>query len=841
MAASRSSLGSIRNRLLFGGSALALVPLVAVVLLLAYFAIDASRDALTQRAYEQMQSIRVGKQEEIQTYFDQVGDAMALVARTADVRGALTAMPAALDALPAESGVDPVAANAALLAYYSNEFGTEFGNRNGGESVDITDNIARLSPAAATAQYLYIASNPNPLGKKGELDRAADASSFSALHAGIHGIGRAAVQRYGLYDFFLVDMDGDLVYTYFKELDFATNLADGPWAETGLGRAFAASRTGRAAGEVQITDYAPYLPSYNDQASFMSTPVFDGDRQIGVFVVQLPIDRVNAIMTFDGGWQDVGLGESGEVYLVGEDRTPRSISRFMAEDPVGFIAAVAAVDTDPARLASMRNRGTNIGAMTIATRGVDEAIAGRSGVAIYPDYRGVPVLGSYAPIDVLGLRWAILAEIDQAESDRPVQALIERIGLVALVAFVLFTLAGILVALRLARSINQPLAHLGDVVRRFGAGDDAVRAKLAPKDEIGELGVAFDRMLDDRVATQQRIEKENDDLNNSVVEIMTSVAELANRDLTVKVPVSENVTGAVSDAINMMTRSTAGALQRVQGISDAVSERSRGVLRRADQVRDVANAAAEQATSASEELQQAAMALRGMGEQAGQASVRAEQAIHSATGALEIVRATAGGIASSRDQIRETEKRVKRLGERSQEIGSVVSIIGQIAERTSVLALNASMQAVAAGDAGRGFAVVADEVKRLAENARHATQQIASLVGAIQADTAETISAMNVTITQVVDMSKLADRAGSQMADTRQATEQLVASVRDIAQSAQAQGLASQTLLNRAYQLLQASQKTLDEIDAQRGDAEALDRSAGELVGTVGEFRLPGH
>jgi methyl-accepting chemotaxis protein len=100
---------------------------------------------------------------------------------------------------------------------------------------------------------------------------------------------------------------------------------------------------------------------------------------------------------------------------------------------------------------------------------------------------------------------------------------------------------------------------------------------------------------------------------------------------------------------------------------------------------------------------------------------------------------------------------------------------------------------------------------------------------------------MNITITQVVDMSKLADRAGSQMADTRQATEQLVASVRDIAQSAQAQGLASQTLLNRAYQLLQASQKTLDEIDAQRGDAEALDRSAGERVGTVGEFRLPGH
>jgi methyl-accepting chemotaxis protein len=182
---------------------------------------------------------------------------------------------------------------------------------------------------------------------------------------------------------------------------------------------------------------------------------------------------------------------------------------------------------------------------------------------------------------------------------------------------------------------------------------------------------------------------------------------------------------------------------------------------------------------------------------------------------------------------------VKRLAERSQEISTAVNIIGKIAERTSVLALNASMQAVAAGEAGRGFAAVADEVKRLAENARDATQQIAGLVNAIQTDTTETLQAMNGTIAQVVDITRLADKAGTQMQDTRSATEALAASVRTISQTTQAQSEASKRLLARAYELINASQRTLEEIEQQRGDTEQLSESATALVRTVSEFRLP--
>lgn len=837
--ASTSFFGSIRGRLIVGTAALSLIPLILLAVALGYYASRESAAALDQRAYDQMASIRAGKQEEIAAYFENVADLMRTVSNTAEVRQALTDAAATQPQMTLP--VTPEEARAKLVDYYRNDFSRQYAARNPGQRVDISSLVEKLPAQALAAQYAYIATNPNPLGKKGELDRADDGSAYSEVHARIHDYARRAVQNYGLYDFFLIDADtGVVVYTYFKELDFATSLRDGPWAQTGLGQAYMKAMSARNAGEVLITDYAPYRPSYDDQASFVSTPIVENGVTVGVFVVQLPIDRVNQIMTFEGKWKDVGLGESGETYLVGPDKNPRSISRFMQENSTGFVQMMRDLKLAPARLAAMDSRDSNIGLMTIDTAGVRNALAGQTGTAVYADYRGIDVLGSYAPIDVLGLRWVILSEIDAAESAAPVVALQRGIAIAALVTLLVVGLIALFAGQRLARSINVPLTQVQETVQKVGGGDLEARTGLRSGDEIGQLAVAFDTLLDEKVAELARAQKENEQLNNSVIEIMTSVAQLAQRDLNVKVPVSEDVTGAVSDAINMMTNSTARALRDVNQISAQVSDSSSRVKQRADTVLKLADEASNQANAASAELSTTASALRQIGEQAQGAGREAERALGATAEALTVVRATVEGITASRDQIRETEKRVKRLAERSQEISSAVTIIGQIAERTSVLALNASMQAVAAGEAGRGFAVVADEVKRLAENAREATQQIAGLVSAIQSDTGETLQAMNGTISQVVDITRLADRAGAQMNDTRAATEALVNSVRSISQATQTQGEASQRLLARAYELISASQRTLEEIEQQRGDTEHLDASASALVRTVSEFRLPG-
>lgn len=835
---SSSFFGSIRGRLIAGIAALALIPLILLALVLGYYASRQSATALNQRAYDQMASIRAGKEEEIKAYFGNVSDLMHTVSNTAEVRQALREGITMQPQMAATT--DLARAKTALTEYYRKDFGRQFSARNPGQRADISDIVAKLPPQTLAAQYAYIANNPNPLGKKNELDQANDGSAYSAMHPRIHAYARRAVQDYGLYDFFLVDAQtGFVVYTYFKELDFATSLRDGPWAQSGLGQAFSKAVAAKNSNDVLITDYAPYRPSYDDQASFVSTPIIEDGRTIGVFIVQLPIDRVNQIMTFSDKWKDVGLGDSGETYLVGPDKTPRSISRFMKQNSAGFVDLMRGLNMPQNKLAAMDSRDSNIGLMTVDTRGVQSALAGQAGTAVYPDYRGINVLGSYAPIDVLGLRWAILSEIDESESNAPVVALQRGIAIAGLATLFLVGLIALFAGLRLARSINRPLSQVQDTVTKVSAGDLAARTGLQSGDEIGQLAKAFDGMLDDKVSELARAQKENEQLNNSVVEIMMSVSQLAQRDLNVKVPVSEDVTGAVSDAINMMTGSTATALQRVSRISKEVSDSSQRVKSRADEVQNLASDSGTEANAASQELVITAKALREIGEQAQIAGQEAEHALSASGDALKIVRETVVGINESRDQIQETEVRMKRLSDISRQISSAVTIIEEIAERTSVLALTASMQAVAAGDSGRGFAVVADEVKRLAENAHTSTRQIAGLVSSIQSETVETLSALNATVTKVVDITRLADRAGTQMDGTRQTTQALVASVRKIAQSTQAQGEASQRLLARAQQLIGASKRTLSEIELQREDTESLNRSATALVQTVSEFKLP--
>jgi methyl-accepting chemotaxis protein len=216
----------------------------------------------------------------------------------------------------------------------------------------------------------------------------------------------------------------------------------------------------------------------------------------------------------------------------------------------------------------------------------------------------------------------------------------------------------------------------------------------------------------------------------------------------------------------------------------------------------------------------------------------ADNAIASTQLALDTVNSTVGGINSTRDIIRETEKRIKRLGERSQEISGVVGLINAIAERTHILALNASMHAASAGEAGRGFAVVADEVQRLAENARQATQQISGLVNNIQLETSDTVNTMNSAIAQVVEGSRLAEQAGMQMQVTQKATSELVTSVQQIALRSHGQALASQDLLDRAIQIKKTNQETSHQLDEQSTQTTNLVEYARMLLSTVRVFKL---
>ena len=388
-------------------------------------------------------------------------------------------------------------------------------------------------------------------------------------------------------------------------------------------------------------------------------------------------------------------------------------------------------------------------------------------------------------------------------------------------------------------SIAKPVEKIATTVQQVAEGDFSVRTDLTGTDELADLGRGFDRLLNERVSTLVEAEQANDNLNSSIILLLQAVSQLSQRDLTVKVPVNEDVTGPMADALNLLTTETAKVLGEVTQLSEEVANASGQVKSQADAVMAVASDERQEVELAATELAAAATDMNHIAVLANECNQTAAHAIETTGKALETVVSTVNGITSTRDTIRETEKRIKRLGERSQEISGVVNLINTIAERTHILALNASMHAASAGEAGRGFAVVADEVQRLAENAREATSQIATLVSSIQVETADTANAMNQAISQVVEGSRLAEQAGEQMRKTQQTTADLVSSVQQIAVRSQEQARVSNALLERARQIQSSTVQTGQRLVEQSQYTNNLVDFAGSLLTSVRVFKLP--
>ncbi len=379
-----------------------------------------------------------------------------------------------------------------------------------------------------------------------------------------------------------------------------------------------------------------------------------------------------------------------------------------------------------------------------------------------------------------------------------------------------------------------------DTVTAIAEGDMTARSQLGGDDEFGQLSRAFDNLLDDRVSRLAEAERENEDLNNSVVQLLQAVAQLSNKDLTAKAPVTANVIGTVSDSINLLAHETGRVLSEVTSIAAQVKLSTERVKRQAESVNATAAAERSDVERAGENLANASKVMTQVAELAAASNRAAEQATTSTTTALGSVNETVRGMEGIRESIAESEKRIKRLGERSQEITGIVNLINTIAERTHVLALNASMQAAAAGDAGRGFAVVAEEVQRLAESSRQATQQIAQLVNNIQIETVgHHQHGQQDDFAGGRRVRSWPRSPAQQMRETQQSTASLVELVKRITSSAQVQMKITTELRNRVHQIGASTEKTAAEILLQSEATADLSKSADRLVESVRVFKLP--
>lgn len=404
-------------------------------------------------------------------------------------------------------------------------------------------------------------------------------------------------------------------------------------------------------------------------------------------------------------------------------------------------------------------------------------------------------------------------------------------------ALVLLTLiVGLGTALFLARYLSKIILaafrKVVDVSEGMRRGDLHTIDVERTGDEVEYMMIAMKGMVD-------TLEARNEQLNNSVIQLMGSVLQLSQRDLTTKVTVAEDVTGPVADSLNLMTSETAKVLITITGVSHDVEQAANAVKAQAEKVMDVARRERLVVEATAKGLHASAAAMTHLAQDAQAANETAGVAMSHTRGALDAVASTVNGIEQIRDVIREAEKRIKRLGERSQEITSAVNLINTIAERTHILALNASMHAASAGEAGRGFAVVADEVQRLAESSRAATSDISSMVNNIRLETADTVTTMNHVITQVAEGTRLAADAGKRMQETEETTTELVTAVEGIATRATKQAKNSSDLEKHARVIVHSTTQTREELKAQAEQMQRLVQYSLALRDSVGVFKLP--
>ena len=412
------------------------------------------------------------------------------------------------------------------------------------------------------------------------------------------------------------------------------------------------------------------------------------------------------------------------------------------------------------------------------------------------------------------------------------------VGLVALSLIAIASLVSLLLYL-FGYTITKPINTLVDTIHEVNQGNLQARTNLGRKDELGELSTAFDRLLDEKVTQLSLSEENNNRLNESIISLLSSVAQLSKKDFTVKVPVFEDVTGALGDSLNFLTKETATALSDVKEISVRVVVESNRVQRQAKFIMAVAEKERQQVENIMNALNKSSNEIIKMSSYATSVNKKAEHALKNTYTALKTVEHSITGIDSTRKTIKQTEKKIKRLGERSQEITGIVNLMNSIAERTHILALNASMHAASSGEKGRGYSVVAEEVQRLAESASEATNEIELLVNNIRTETKDAVSAMNTAISQVTSGSTLAEKAGSDMRETQGSTQELVKAVNEIAKISKTQANAHLQLVQSANEILESTRKTDEHLHKQNTNTNNLVRYSNMLLTTVGIFKLP--
>ena len=734
---------------------LVIASLVILSTSISVISIYKSNEGLEEKALKQLNSIRASKQTHVNDYFNLLNNLLVSTSSSNTSVQALNDFDYSFNNFSTDLSFEMKDIKAKLSTHYENNYINEINfNLPNIESKKPTSEYLPKSDNGIISQYVMIVDNENKIGEKNKLLLH---ENYDGLYLENHethhrGFNKIA-QEFGLYDIFLVNNKGTIVYSVYKRKDYGTNLISGPYKDSSIAKVFK-NAINLEKGKSVFEDYRPYEPSLNTPASFIASAIYDGDIKIGALIFKMPTAKIDEIMSFDGKYEQSGLGKTGEAYLVGSDFKMKNNSRFLNKISDKYVK---------------ENKST-IGLFTIKNKLVEDALKGKSGTKHTLNYLNEDVIMTYAPIKVFDKTWAIVAEINVDEAQK---AAVDLRNLVILASILILLLVVIFIYMFINNSFIKPLNNfqngLSNFFRYLNKETNEVQLlEIKTNDEIGMMAkvvndniektkhlIDDDNKFIDEVQKmifevnkgflsnrfENRVQSENlEKLRISFNEMLDSLEKNIGKDtnkiLNLLNEFAElNFTNSIKDdngklviALNDFSKLITQMLVESKSNGLTLQNSSDLLLQNVNTLNINSNETAASLEETAASLEEITSITRSNTQNVAKMANYANALISSAK--------EGESLASK------TTKAMDEINEQVSAINDSIGIIDQIAFQTNILSLNAAVEAATAGEAGKGFAVVAQEVRNLASRSAEAAKDIKDLVenANLKANEGKTIS-----------------------------------------------------------------------------------------------------
>jgi class 3 adenylate cyclase/HAMP domain-containing protein len=483
---------------------------VTCIAVIGFQGLQYGKKSLTKSMYDHLTSLQSARTQQIENYFENKRNLMKTFASQKSVVDAMSEFSAGFNLLDTYNVAIDQNKSLELQNFYKNNF-VERLNQNSLEEYSFTTLTPKLD-VVKYLQYHYIVNNPSKISKKELMESAEDNSYYSEVHQKFHSTLRDIVRNQGFRDLFLIDAKSlHVIYSVAKGVDFSTNLNHGPYAQSSLAKVVRKIVSNPNKGKVKVSDFKNYKPSHNLPQAFFAVPIYDNSELIGILAAQISVDSINNITTGDKNWKHDGLGHSGEVYLVGRDFEMRSNARKLMENPNAFFADLNKTDLKEEEKRVIISMKSTILNQSVHSEAIKRAVEGQEGTVITKNYLGEKVLSAYAPLQLEGLDWVIIAEKELSEAEEPIRSFQNSLLISATILATLITFYAIWLAYTFLAPINSMANGVKNIINKTSTST----INLQRDDEFGELSKNIDKMIETINEQKEQLDvktKENDEL-----------------------------------------------------------------------------------------------------------------------------------------------------------------------------------------------------------------------------------------------------------------------------------------------------------------------------------------